>query len=45
MNNPFMDAARAYYAMERHRVDFDGNYLPVDETCALCEFNEYPHEH
>jgi hypothetical protein len=27
------------------RVDYDGNPLPVDPTCALCEFGEYPHEH
>lgn len=26
-------------------VDYDGNPLPFDSTCALCEFREYPHEH
>lgn len=28
-----------------NRVDYDGNPLPFDPTCALCEFGEYPHEH
>jgi hypothetical protein len=27
------------------RVDYDGNPLDFDPTCALCEFGEYPHEH
>ncbi len=27
------------------RVDYDGNPLEIDPTCALCEFGEYPHEH
>ena len=27
------------------RVNYDGNHLPFDPTCALCEFSEYPHEH
>lgn len=27
------------------RVDYDGNALDIDPTCALCEFGEYPHEH
>jgi hypothetical protein len=27
------------------RVDYDGNPLPIDPTCALCAYGEYPHEH
>ena|GEM_PF-5159611 len=26
-------------------VDYDGNALAVDPTCALCQHREYPHEH
>jgi hypothetical protein len=31
--------------MATDRVDYDGNPLPIDPTCALCQFGEYPHEH
>lgn len=31
--------------MATDRVDYDGLPLPIDPTCALCEFGEYPHEH
>lgn len=34
-----------YVMADRHRVDYDGNRLELDPTCARCEFNEYPHEH
>lgn len=26
-------------------LDYDGNPLDFDPTCAFCEFGESPHEH